>query len=65
MKGLSPLIHDAPFCGLLGKRILILMRWLIAAVILLALCVVYLVQKTRELESASKPAIHLIATNSR
>jgi len=41
------------------------MRWLIAAVILLALCVVYLVQKTRELESASKPAIHLIATNSR
>lgn len=40
------------------------MRWLIAAVILLALCVVYLVHKTRDLERASKPAIHLIATNS-
>ena len=41
-------------------RILVAMRWLIAAVVVLALVVLYLVHKTIQIERAAKPGIHPI-----
>jgi len=43
------------------RRILLLMRWLIAAVVLLALAVLYLVHRTNQIEHAAKPGVHPIA----
>jgi hypothetical protein len=41
--------------------ILIGMRWLIIAVVLLALAVAYLVHKTSQLERTGEPGTHLLA----
>jgi hypothetical protein len=37
------------------------MKWLIAAIVLLAAAVLYLAHKTAQIERASRPGFHLIA----